>query len=146
MFFHLTPILRRFFKGVFEKSEKIFFTYRRLGGNFTRCPKKFLYLTSFFSCFCTPFFAAFAKQQISFDGFLRDSVKVWLYRFTPNPSWKAVLQGRSQKFFKFSLAPYNTADGRIANRGERKICGVSRLAGLGEGTPQQDHHKGENEQ
>ena len=89
----------------------------------------------------------------------------------------------SQKFFKFSLAPYNTADGGIAKRGERKICGVlfrdpaqaqqsglygertsdgmyelSRPsgsegiivredeAGFGEGTPQQDHHKGENEQ
>ena len=101
----------------------------------------------------------------------------------PNPSWKAVLQGRLKKFFKFSLAPYNTEDDRIAKRGERKICGVllgdpaqvqrSELcgertsdgmyelsrssgsegievredeAGFGEGTPQQDHHKGENEQ
>ena len=82
---------------------------------------KFLYLTSFFSRFCTPFFATFAKQQISVDGFLRDSVKVWLHRFPPNPSWKAVLQGRAQNFFKFSLAPYNTADGRIAKRGERKF-------------------------
>ena len=94
-----------------------------------------------------------------------------------------MIQGRSQNFFKFSLAPYNTADGRIAKRGERKICGVlfgdpaqaqqsglcgertsdgmyelSRSsgsegiivredeAGFGEGTPQQDHHKGKNEQ
>ena len=80
------------------------------------------------------------------DGFLRDSVKVWLHRFPPNPSWKAVLQGRAQNFFKFSLAPYNTADGRIAKRSEKKICGGSRSAGFGEGTPQQDHHKGENEQ
>jgi len=60
---------------------------------------KSLYLTSFFSCFYTPFFAAFAKQQFPVDGFLRDSVKVWLYRFPPNPSWKAVLQGRRQRFF-----------------------------------------------
>ena len=107
---------------------------------------KSLYLTSFFSRFYTPFFAAFAKQQFPVDGFLRDSVKVWLYRFPPNPSWKAVLQGRAQNFFKFSLAPYNTADGRIAKRDEKKICGGSRSAGFGEGTPQQDHHKGENEQ
>ncbi|MBO5109832.1 MAG: hypothetical protein J6D21_03855 [Clostridia bacterium] len=107
---------------------------------------KSLYLPSFFSRFCTLFFAISAKQQISVDGFLRDSVKIWLYRFPPNPSWKAVLQGRSQNFFKFSLAPYNTADGRIAKRGERKICGVSRSAGFGEGTPQQDHHKVKNEQ
>ena len=94
-----------------------------------------------------------------------------------------IIQGRSQKFFKFSLAPYNTEDDRIAKRGERKICGVllgdpaqvqrSELcgertsdgmyelsrssgsegiivredeAGFGEGTPQQDHHRGENEQ
>ena len=101
----------------------------------------------------------------------------------PNPSWRAIIQGRSQNFFKFSLAPYNTADGRIAKRSERKICGVlpgdpaqaqqsglcgertsdgmyelSRSsgsegiivredeAGFGEGTPQQDHHRGENEQ
>jgi len=107
---------------------------------------KSLYLTSFFSRFYTPFFAAFAKQQFPVDGFLRDSVKVWLYRFPPNPSWKAVLQGRRQRFFKFFSAPYNTEQGGIAKRGERKICGVSRSAGFGEGTPQQDHHKGENEQ
>ena len=51
-----------------------------------------------------------------------------------------------KKYFKFSLAPYNIADGRIAKRGERKICGGSHSAEFGEGTPQQDHHKGENEQ
>ena len=55
------------------------------------------------------------------------------------------LQGRRQNFFKFPLAPYNTEHGRIAERGERKICGVSRSAGFGQDTPKQDHHKGENE-
>ena len=29
---------------------------------------------------------------------------------------------------------------------QKKIYGVSRSAGFGEGTPQQDHHKGKNEQ
>ena len=67
-------------------------------------------------------------------------------RLLPTPSWRVIIQGRSQKFFEFSLAPYNTEDGRIAKRGEKKICGVSRSAGFGEGTPQQDHHKSKNEQ
>ena len=107
---------------------------------------KSLYLTSFFSCFYTPFFAAFAKQQFPVDGFLRDSVKVWLYRFHLTHRRKRFCKVGRKIFFKFSLAHYNTEDGRIAKRGERKICGVSRSAGFGEGTPQQDHHKGENEQ
>ena len=51
-----------------------------------------------------------------------------------------------KKYFKFFSALYNTEQGGIAKRSARKICGVSQSAGFGEGTPQQDHHKGENEQ
>jgi len=107
--------------------------------------EKFLYLTPFFSRFYTLFFATSAKQQISFDGFLRDSVKVWLFRFHLTHRGKCFCKVGGKNFFKFFSAPYNTEQGRIAKRGERKICGVSRSAGFGEGTPQQDHHKGENE-
>ena len=116
--------------------------FRRLSEAF----EKFLYLTSFFSRFCTPFFAGFAKQQFSMDGFLRDSVKVWLFAFHLTHRGKRFCKVGRQNFFKFSLAPYNTVDGRIVKRSEKKTCGGSRSAGFGEGTPQQDHHKGENEQ
>ena len=117
------------------------------------------------------------------DGFLRDSVKVWLFAFHLTHRGKRFCKVGRKNFFKFSFAPYNTEQGRIAKRSERKICGVlfgapaqaqqsglcgertsdgmyelSRSsgsegivvredeAGFGEGTPQQDHHKGENEQ
>jgi len=93
-----------------------------------------------------PIFCGFCKTTIFRGRIFARKRKSLVIRFPPNPPWKAVLQGRAQNFFKFSLAPYNTADGRIAKRSERKICGVSRQAGFGEGTPQQDHHKGENEQ
>ena len=67
--FHLTPILRRFFKGVFEKSGKIFFTYRRLGGNFTRCPKKFLYLTFFSAVFAPHFLRLLQNNKFHLTNF-----------------------------------------------------------------------------
>ena len=105
-----------------------------------------LYLTPFFWRFSPLFFADFGKQQIFFDEFFRESVKVWFYRFHITHRRKRFCKVGGKNFFKFSLTPYNTADGRIAKRDERKICGVSRSAGFGEGTPQQDHHKGENEQ
>ena len=107
---------------------------------------KALYLTSFFSRFFTPFWAAFAKQQFPVDGFLRDSVKIWFYRLHLTHRGKRFCKVGRKNFFKFSLAPYNTEDGRIAKWGERKICGVSRSAGFGDGTPQQVHHKGKIEQ
>ena len=68
-------------------------------------------------------------------------------RLLPNPSWRAIIQGRSQKYFsKFLLLPTTPQMAELPNGSEKKICGGSRSAGFGEGTPQQDHHKGENEQ
>jgi len=80
----------------------------------------------------------FEKQRKRFGEKISDSVKSLIrVRHLTHVS-EGVLQGRRQNYFKFSFAPYNTEDGRIAKRSERKICGVSRYAGFGEGTPQQD--------
>jgi len=63
---------------------------------------KSLYLPSFFSRFCTLFLAAFAKQQISFDGFLRDSVRVWLLRFHLTHRGKRFCKVGSKNFLRKS--------------------------------------------
>ena len=94
-----------------------------------------LYLTPFFWRFSPLFFADFGKQQIFFDEFFRESVKVWFYRFHITHRGKRFCKVGRKTFSSFLLLPTTPQMAELPNGARRKFAAVAVQQGLGKALP-----------